>query len=92
MFFPGSRYLNLVTYTIKKADGTVVSVTRLPLSVQTPLLGYHPRLQGQRLDLLASHYLSDATTFWRLCDANNAVVPDALAAHNLVGIPGKSGT
>lgn len=90
MFFPGSRYLNLVSYTIKKADGTVVSVTRLPLPVQIPLLGYHPRHQGERLDLIASHYLFDATTFWRLCDANNSMVPDALAAHDLIGIPGKS--
>lgn len=90
MFFPGSRYLNLASYTIKKSDGTVVSVTRLPLPVQTPLLGYHKRLQAERLDLIASHYLSDATTFWRLCDANNAMEPDALAAHDLIGIPGKS--
>lgn len=89
MFFPGSRYLNLATYTIKKADGTVVSVTRLPLPVQTPLLGYHRRLRGERLDLIASHYLFDATTFWRLCDANNSMEPDALAAHDLIGIPGK---
>lgn len=90
MFFAGSRYLNLASYTIKKADGTVVSVTRLPLPVQSPLLGYHRRLQGERLDLIASHYLSDATTFWRLCDANNAMNPDAEAAHDLVGIPAKS--
>ena len=25
--------------------------------------------------------------FWRVCDANDAVVPDALAAHDLVGMP-----
>ncbi len=89
MVFPGSRYVTMVAYTIKKADGTVVSVTRLPLPVQTPLLGYHRRLQGERLDLIASHYLSDATTFWRLCDANNAMAPDALGSHDLIGIPGK---
>ena len=90
MFFPGSRYRNMNTYTVKKADGSLVSVTRLPLPAQAPLLGYHPRLQGQRLDLLASHYLFDATTFWRLCDANGAVVPDALGAHSLVGIAAKT--
>jgi hypothetical protein len=90
MFFPGSRYLGLVTYTIKKPDGSVVSVTRLPLPKAPPLIGFHPRLQGQRLDLIAYHYLSDATTFWRLCDANNSLSPDALAAHDLIGIPGKS--
>jgi len=90
MFFPGSRYLNLVSYTVKKADGTLVPVIRLPLPVQTTVLGYHPRHQRERLDLIAYHFLFDATTFWRLCDANNAMVPDALAAHDLIGIPGKS--
>lgn len=90
MFFPGSRYLNLVAYTVKRADGTAVSVTRLPLPVQPKLLGYHPPHQGERLDLIASHYLSDATAFWQLCDANNAMVPDALGSQDLIGIPGKS--
>jgi hypothetical protein len=68
----------------------VVSVTRLPLLVAAPLLGFHHRRQGERLDLIASHYLFDATTFWRLSDANNAMVPDALGTHDLIGIPGKS--
>ena len=90
MFFPGSRYQNLSTYTVLKPDGSVVSVVRTPLPVQSPLRGFHPRRQGQRLDLIAAHYLVDPTTFWRLCDANNAVVPDALAVHPLIGIPQKS--
>jgi hypothetical protein len=89
MFFPGSRYQNLVSYTITRPDGTVISVTRLPLPVQNSLLGYHQRHQGQRLDLIAAHYQVDPTTFWQLCDANNSVVPDALAVHDLIGIPGK---
>ena len=45
------------------------------------------RRRGQRLDLIANYFLNDATAFWQLCDANNAVVPDALSAHDLVGIP-----
>lgn len=87
MFFPGSRYQNLVTYTITTPGGAVVAVTRFPLPVQNPLLGYHQRRQGQRLDLIAAHYFVDPTTFWKLCDANNAVVPDALGVHDLIGIP-----
>jgi hypothetical protein len=87
MFFPGSRYQNLATYTITRLGGAVVAVTRLPLPAQGPVLGYHQRRQGQRLDLIAAHYLVDPTTFWKLCDANNAVVPDALAVHDLIGIP-----
>lgn len=87
MFFKGSRYEKTGTYTVTKADRTQVQVTVLPLPLNHPLRGFHRRHEGQRLDLIASHYLADATTFWRLCDANNAVVPDALAAHDLIGIP-----
>ncbi len=87
MFFPGSRYEKVGTTTVTRADGTIVRVTKLPLPLQNPLLGFHRRLDGQRLDLIASHYLSDATTFWRLCDANNSMMPDTLSAHDLIGIP-----
>jgi len=89
MFYPGSRYQNTGTYTVTRADGTRVSVARLPLPQAPPLLGYHPRQSAQRLDLIAAHYLADATAFWRLCDANAAMVPDTLAARERVGIPGK---
>jgi hypothetical protein len=89
MFFPGSRYQNAGTYTVTTPSGALVTVTRIPPPVNAPLLGYHQRLQGQRLDLLANRYLSDPTTFWRLCDANGSVLPDALAGHDLVAIPGK---
>jgi hypothetical protein len=89
MLFPGSRYEKTGTYPLTQPDGTVLTVIKLPLPLQDPLLGFHRRLAGQRLDLIASHYLSDATTFWRLCDANNAVVPDALAVRDMIGIPRK---
>lgn len=87
MFFPGSRYEKIGTAIITRADGAVVTVTRLPLPVQKPLQGFHRRLDGQRLALIASHYFNDATAFWQLCDANNTIVPDALAAHDLIGVP-----
>jgi hypothetical protein len=87
MFFPGSRYLNSGTYTVTRADGATVSVVAIPLPVQAPLRGYHRRVEGHRLDLIAWRYLADATAFWRLCDANNALAPDALATRDLIGIP-----
>ncbi len=65
-------------------------MTRIPLPSPAALIGYHQRLEGQRLDLIASRYLADPTAFWRLCDANNAMVPDTLAAHPLIGIPDKA--
>jgi hypothetical protein len=87
MFFRGSRYENAGTYHIRKPDGTVVAVTRLHSPSPTPPAGYYRHLEGQRLDQIAAGYLGDATAFWRLCDANNVVVPDALAARDLIGIP-----
>jgi hypothetical protein len=90
VFFKGSRYEKTGSYTIALKDGTPVAVVKLPLPRPDSLLGFHRRHEGQRLDLIASHYLNDATTFWRLCDVNDAVVPDALATHDLIGIPRKS--
>jgi ABC-type molybdate transport system permease subunit len=87
LFFPGSRYAALMRYQKRRADGSVVQVTRLPLPSPPVVLGFFRRVSGQRLDLIASRFLSDATAFWRLCDASNAVVPDALANRDLVGIP-----
>ena len=90
MFFPNSRYQGQATYQVTLPDGKTVTVTRLPIPQAGTLLGFHRRLEGQRLDLLANFYLKDATTFWRICDANGAVSPDALGAHDLVGIPPKA--
>ncbi len=90
MFFPGSRYDKAGTYAVAGSDGKVVAVTKLPLPLNDPLIGFHARHESQRLDLIAAHYLADATTFWRLCDVNNSVVPDALGKRDLIGIPGKA--
>lgn len=87
MFFPGSRYAKLTPFTLTRPDGTTVPTTRTPLPGPALVLGYHRRPNAQRLDAIAYHFLNDATAFWQLCDANDAVVPDALAARDLVGIP-----
>jgi hypothetical protein len=87
MFFPGSRYISMTAYQFANRDGTVVQVTKIPLPRPAVLVGYYKRLNSQRLDLIANNFLADATAFWQLCDANNAVVPDALANRTLVGIP-----
>jgi hypothetical protein len=89
MFFPGSRYQNQPQYTVTLANGVTVTAVQLPLPTNPTLLGFHTRKQGQRLDLLANFYLNDATTFWKFCDANNAMVPDALATHPMIGVPQK---
>jgi len=87
MFFPGSRYAGQTTYPTARADGTIVQAVRIPLPGPAAVQGYHRRLAGQRLDHIANRFLADATAFWRLCDANNAVLPETLANGDLVGIP-----
>jgi hypothetical protein len=87
MTFPGSRYEKTGTSVLTRPDGTKVQSLRLPLPEPALVRGYYRRSDGQRLDLIANAFLKDATAFWRLCDANNAVVPDSLAARDLVGVP-----
>ena len=42
---------------------------------------------GDRLDVLAATYLGDPTQFWRICDANPVIHPDALTAADRIGSP-----
>jgi len=87
VIFPGSRYEKTGTFVLTRSEGTMIQSLRLPLPGPALVQGYYRRSDGQRLDLIANAFLKDATAFWRLCDANNAVVPDSLAARNLTGIP-----
>jgi hypothetical protein len=87
MFFPGSRYASQKPYAVTLANGKLVAATRLPAPGLAAVLGYYRRNSGERLDHISARFLADATAFWRVCDANGAVSPDALAASDLVGVP-----
>lgn len=88
MFSAGSRYLSAgQPYLVSLPDGSQALATPLPARQRPPVLGYHPRTSNDRLDLLAFRYLTDATAFWQICDANNAMVASTLAARPLIAIP-----
>ena len=87
MFFAGSRYADAGTYIFTDRGGRKLALTRIPLPVAAPLRGFLRRAQGQRLDLIAYEFLHDPTAFWKLCNANNAMSPDALLARDRVGVP-----
>lgn len=89
MFPSDSRYAEAGTYQVTLADGVVVTVTRAPHAAATRLIGWHRRAEGERLDVIAHRYTGDATRAWLLCDANDAMSPDALASHDVIGIPGQ---
>jgi len=78
MFANNSRYKKMPTYETTDAQGRAVNAVVLPLPTQPPVAVEHVLREGQRLDLLATQFLEDATAFWRLCDANNAMHPDEL--------------
>jgi hypothetical protein len=91
MFFPNSRYVAAGTVEVVGPNGQLVRCTRIPVRAMPAALGEHRRQEGQRLDLLAAHYLADPTAFWQLCDASDAIAPDALAIAESVRVPRKGG-
>lgn len=80
--FPtGSRYYGLTIANYIRSDGkTMVYVTRrfLPSSDKLSVVHQHSVVQGERLDHLSAKYLGDPEQYWRICDANDAIMPDAL--------------
>jgi hypothetical protein len=88
VFDEKSRYVkNASTYAVTDRRGrTVVALTVAEKPVQT-LLGEHLRKEGQRLDHLASFYLEDPNGFWRICELNDLMLPDALAEADVIKIP-----
>jgi hypothetical protein len=87
MFVPPSRYARAATYPARTASGTTVIAVRLPIRARPLVRSFHPRADTQRPDLIAAHYLGDATGFWRLCDAGDAIAPDAFATRAQLAIP-----
>jgi hypothetical protein len=87
VFASDSRYAGQPTYTVMLPGGTQVTAVVPPLPPAVPLAGYAQPPAGERLDLVAVQYLNRPYGFWRLCDANNAMLAGALVARPLIGIP-----
>lgn len=82
-FAPDSRYHGLPTAQAQLPDGrTVVFVTRrfLPPPASFALLHTVAVRDGERLDLLSARHAGAATQWWRMADANGAMLPEALVA------------
>jgi len=87
MFTSNSRYAGAGTYQVTLPDGTVVTVTRAPQPRGSRIIGWYQRADGERLDVIAHRFTRDATQAWVLCDANDAMSPDALDVHEVIAIP-----
>lgn len=87
-----SRYDDVETTTldVASADGTRRQVPyyrrRFPPEPHTSgSLPRHLVMPGDRLDLISYRYTGDPLGYWRICDANAALDPDALVDAEAVG-------
>jgi hypothetical protein len=81
MFAPNSRYANVETASTPGPDGREIPYKRrrfLPQAESLPKLAETLVEPGDRIDLVAARTLGDPEQFWRICDANDAVDPEAL--------------
>jgi hypothetical protein len=87
MFPVTSRYYGIEIAKFVTADGREESYVRrrfLPLANPMPL-SEHMVTEGERLDNITARYLGDPEQFWRVCDANNAMQPEALTTKEQIG-------
>ncbi len=84
-----SRYVNpaLEPYEVTDVRGRKVLALPTPEPPLERSVGRHVKKLPERLDHLASAYLNDPNAFWRIAEANRAVLPDAILERELVEIP-----
>jgi hypothetical protein len=81
MFAPNSRYAALETTSLTTPDGREIAYVRrrfLPRGKDLPKLAEATVEAYDRIDLLAARTLGDPESFWRICDANDAIAPAEL--------------
>lgn len=80
-FAPNSRYYAVPTLRLPGPDGRPLAyVARrfIPGPERLAQVAEHVVAQGDRLDLLAARYLADPEQWWKMADANGAMVPEDL--------------
>lgn len=78
-----SRYAAVGRARLELAEERVIVYLQrrfLPPAETLAEIQRHTVKQGERLDQIAAQYLNDPELFWRICDANNAMMPDDLTA------------
>lgn len=83
-FSASSRYANVALgqYRLAAGEPPVAYVLRrfVPQARDIPVAAVHTIREGDRIDLLAGHYLGDVELTWRVADANAATDMLALTA------------
>lgn len=81
LYPPTSRYHAVATAVHVDADGRDHAYLRrrfVPQPGSLASIDFHTVAQGDRVDLIAASHFGDPEQFWRMCDANAAIHPDAL--------------
>ena len=87
MFDKKSRYVNQKTCLATDHRGRIIPVVPVPDTPQEISIGLHILRQGQRLDHLAKKYLDNPAGFWRICELNEVMLPEALTEAQEIAIP-----
>lgn len=91
MFDSDSRYAEIEDALLVTQDGREVSYKRrrfLPHGAKLPLLVELTVREGERLDLITARTLGEATQWWRVADANDALnPPDLLTPGDTLRVP-----
>ncbi|MBI4939651.1 MAG: LysM domain-containing protein [Actinobacteria bacterium] len=95
-----SRYDGAPVATVQVADGAGTLRDVAYLLARTPRdpgavipMAWHRVGGDDRVDLVADRYLGDPQAWWRICDANSALDPDALIGPDnegavvVIGVP-----
>ena len=90
MYDEKSRYAKVKQLQVRDRRGRQVSVVGVPEAPIQPIAGYHVLMQGQRTDHLSYQYLQDPAGFWRICEANDVMLPEALSEQKEIAIPQKT--
>jgi hypothetical protein len=80
-FPPNSRYYKTEIATLTTTEGETVAYLRrrfVPQPETFTTLQDHRVQEGERLDLIAARYLGDPEQYWKICDANAAMIPSDL--------------
>lgn len=94
-FSSDSRYARSIPMRVTRRpqrpdeDGETREIIPPREVVPPPAVGLYRRSPGERLDHIAAAIYGDPSRYWRLCDANDALIPDAIAEREILHIPSR---
>ncbi len=85
MIGPDSRYAACVLY-VDGADEFLGARQRIDTTPQPDDI-FHTVIEGDRIDLIAHHYLENAALWWIICDYNDVFFPLEIGTGRILRIP-----